>query len=149
MVNGQALSVPTASRSPPLICGAWVLPPLLIVPHSTTLPSLFPINPPASYRRRQGPPQGSHKVLAHILFPAEPSFLGNLTLGLERGQCALPVAKRKEPPCCYAAVARATRTARISSDSSDWIMVSTLARLLKTAVSVGPKVMLVLKARKR
>jgi hypothetical protein len=49
----------------------------------------------------------------------------------------------------YCAVARATTTAMISTEKNDWIIVRTLARLLKTAVSVGPKVRLVVKARKR
>jgi hypothetical protein len=40
----------------------------------------------------------------------------------------------------HPAVARATTTVMISTDNNDWIIVRTLARLLNTAVSVGPKV---------
>jgi hypothetical protein len=49
----------------------------------------------------------------------------------------------------YCAVARATTTAMISTDNNDWIIVRILVRLLKTAVSVGPKVRFVVKARNR
>ena len=52
-------------------------------------------------------------------------------------------------PQFHGAVARATTTAMISTDNNDWIIVRTLARLLRTAVSVGPKVRLVVKARNK
>jgi len=46
-------------------------------------------------------------------------------------------------------MAQPTSTRTTTSDSNDWTIVSTLARWLSTAVSVGLKAVLALKAKNR